>query len=59
MAVRDDLRGGKTFLGEKQVTTDANGNVSISGSNSFVPTRTVPVGQSITATATDSVGNTS
>ena len=54
-----DTGEGKTFLGEKAVTTDANGIFSISGTNSFVPTKAVPVGQSITATATDPAGNTS
>lgn len=51
-----DTGEGKTFIGDTQVTTDANGFVSI---NDFIATITVPVGQSITATATDPGGNTS
>ena len=44
-----DTAEGKTFIGDRAVTTDANGIFSISD---FVANRTVPVGQSITATAT-------
>ena len=44
-----DTGEGKTFIGDTTVNTDANGNFSI---NDFVATKTVPVGQSITATAT-------
>jgi hypothetical protein len=51
-----DTGEGKTFIGETQVSTDANGFVSI---NDFIATKSVPVGQSITATATDPGGNTS
>jgi hypothetical protein len=46
-----------TFIGDTPpVTTNSNGTISI---NYFIATRTVPVGQSITATATDPAGNTS
>jgi hypothetical protein len=38
------------------VNTNANGNT---GTYSFSPTQVVPDGQNITATATDSGGNTS
>ena len=51
-----DTGEGKTFIGDTQVTTNDNGTVSV---NDFIATRTVPVVQSITATATDSAGNTS
>jgi hypothetical protein len=47
---------GKTFIGDQQVTTNTNGTASI---NDFVAEKAVPVGQSITATATDPGGNTS
>jgi hypothetical protein len=40
----------------ENVTTNTNGTSSI---NDFIVTRTVPVGQSITATAIDPAGNTS
>jgi CSLREA domain-containing protein len=47
---------GKTFLGETQVQTDAIGNASFT----FVPAQKVPVGQFITATATNNAtGDTS
>lgn len=46
---------GKTFLDQKTVTTDVNGNVSFT----FTLARTAPGGQSVTATATDPGGNTS
>lgn len=46
---------GKRSLGEKQVTTNADGVVSFT----FAPSQKVPVGQRITATATDSGRNTS
>jgi parallel beta-helix repeat protein len=47
---------GKTFLGETQVETDAIGNASFT----FVPAQKVPVGQFITATATNNAtGDTS
>jgi hypothetical protein len=50
-----DTGEGKTFIGQvENVTT--NGTSSL---NDFIATRTVPVGQSITATATDPAGNTS
>ena len=44
-----DTGEGKTFLGDLLVITNVNGTVSV---NDFVANRTVPVGQSITATAT-------
>ena len=44
-----DTGEGKTFVGDILVNTNLNGTVSI---NDFVANRTVPVGQSITATAT-------
>jgi parallel beta-helix repeat protein len=47
---------GKKFLGNKVVTTNANGVATFS----FVPRQAVAVGQTVTATAMDSVaGNTS
>ncbi len=46
---------GKTFLGQKTVTTNDNGNASFT----FTLARTAPGGQSVTATATDPSGNTS
>ena len=47
---------GKKFIGEKSVTTDAStGNASFT----FSPATAVPVGQTITATATDPGNNTS
>lgn len=45
---------GKTFIGQKVVTTDGGGTVSFT----FSPTSTVALGQAITATATGA-GNTS
>jgi trimeric autotransporter adhesin len=45
----NDTGEGKTFLGDTTVTTDSSGTVAV---NDFVANRTVPVGQSITATAT-------
>jgi hypothetical protein len=48
-------RGGKTFKGQKSVTTNANGNASFS----FSTIAKVAVGQRMTATATDAFGNTS
>jgi hypothetical protein len=51
-----DTGEGKTFLGDTTVTTNTNGTSSI---NDFIATKSVPVGQSITATATDPAGNTS
>ena len=44
-----DTGEGKTFIGDLLVVTNVNGTASI---NDFVANRTVPVGQSITATAT-------
>ena len=44
-----DTGEGKTFIGVITVTTNTNGTSSV---NDFVATKTVPVGQSITATAT-------
>jgi hypothetical protein len=46
---------GKTFLGQKSVTTNVDGAAQFT----FVSARSVPVGRPITATATDSDGNTS
>jgi CSLREA domain-containing protein len=46
---------GKKFVGQKSVATDASGNATFS----FSPAAKVPVGQTITATATDPGGNTS
>jgi hypothetical protein len=51
-----DTGEGKTFIGQTSVTTNANGTSSI---NNFIADKTVPVGQSITATATDTNENTS
>ena len=44
-----DTGEGRTFIGDTTVTTNANGTFSV---NDFVATKSVPVGQSITATAT-------
>jgi CSLREA domain-containing protein len=46
---------GKTFLGQKSVTTNVDGAAQFT----FVSARSVPVGRPITATASDSDGNTS
>ena len=46
---------GKTFIGEKVVTTGADANASFT----FKPSQKVPKGQVITTTATDEGGNTS
>lgn len=46
---------GKTYLGSEVVTTDASGNATFSKTL----TATVPANGSVTATATDSLGNTS
>ncbi len=46
---------GEQYLGAANVTTDGNGNASL---NITLPV-SVPVGQFVTATATDSAGNTS
>jgi hypothetical protein len=47
---------GQKFIGNKAVSTNSNGNITFS----FVPSQPVPVGQSITATATNVVeANTS
>ncbi len=43
---------GKTFIGQKKVTTGPDGNVSFT----FVPARKVGVGKTVTATATGSEG---
>jgi CSLREA domain-containing protein len=52
-----DTGEGKTFIGQLEgVTTNSNGTASI---NDFVTTKSVLVGQSITATATDPSGSTS
>ena len=49
------LRPGQTYLGDVAVTTDVLGNASFS----TTVAASVPVGQVITATATDPAGNTS
>jgi hypothetical protein len=46
---------GRKFVGQKSVTTNANGNVSFD----FQPSQAIPAGQTVTATATDPGGNTS
>lgn len=47
---------GKTFVGQTAVKTDASGNATFT----FIPTTSVAVGRTVTATATDSlVSNTS
>jgi CSLREA domain-containing protein len=46
---------GKTFLGQQALTTNANGNLSFT----FGPNQRVPLGQTVTATATGPGGNTS
>ncbi|HEX5849244.1 MAG TPA: CSLREA domain-containing protein [Rubrobacter sp.] len=46
---------GKKFIGQKSVTTGSNGNASFT----FSPASKILTGQSVTATATDSSGNTS
>ena len=46
---------GKTFIGQKSVTTDASGNVSFT----FSLTQKVGLGRTVTATATGPTGNTS
>jgi titin len=52
----DSKEEGKTFIGEKtDVTTDGSGNATFI----FKPTQAVPVGQFVTATATDPSGDTS
>jgi hypothetical protein len=47
---------GKTFIGQTSVTTNASGQT---GTFTFAPAQVVPVGQRITATATDPGANTS
>ena len=47
---------GKTFLGQKSVSTDST---CTTGTFTFIPNQAVSAGQAITATATDSEGNTS
>jgi CSLREA domain-containing protein len=47
---------GKKFIGQKNVTTDSNGNVL---AFAFQPAQAVAAGQEVTATATDPDGNTS
>lgn len=42
-------------MGQKNVVTNANGDASFT----FQPAQTVPAGQAVGATATDSGGNTS
>jgi CSLREA domain-containing protein len=46
---------GKVFVGETSVTTDASGKATFT----FKPQGKVPRGQFVTATASDSIGNTS
>jgi hypothetical protein len=46
---------GKTFIGEKSVTLDSTGFAAFT----FSASRAIPVGQNVTATATDPDGNTS
>lgn len=46
---------GKTFLGEKSVTTNGSGNTSFT----FTASRKFKVGSALTATATDPLGSTS
>ena len=46
---------GETFLGSTSVTTDANGDITFSATVPGV----APIGQVVTATATDPAGNTS
>jgi hypothetical protein len=46
---------GKTFVGQKSVSTDGSGNATFS----FSPKSKVALGQNMTATATDPSGNTS
>jgi parallel beta-helix repeat protein len=46
---------GKKFLGQKSVTTNTSGNASFT----FTTSKAISAGQTITATATDSAGNTS
>jgi hypothetical protein len=43
-----DAHEGKTIVGDTLVNTNINGTFSV---NDFVANRTIPVGQSITATA--------
>ena len=51
-----DLYEGKNFLGQTQVTTNRQGNASFT----FGPNQKVPVGQFVTATATNrATGDTS
>ncbi len=52
---------GQTFIGSRTVTTDVNGDAPIDEefSSGFPPDFTLPEGDFITATATDSNGNTS
>jgi CSLREA domain-containing protein len=50
-----DPAEGKKYVGSKSVTTNSNGNDSFT----FTPSHAVAVGQVITATATNPVGNTS
>jgi len=46
---------GKKFVGQKSVTTNTKGNVSFD----LQPAQAIPTGQTVTATAIDSGGNTS
>ena len=46
---------GKTFIGQKSVTTDASGNATFT----FSPAQKVGLGRTVTATATSPEGNTS
>ena len=46
---------GKTFIGQKSVTTDASGNATFT----FSSAQKVGLGRTVTATATSQAGNTS
>ncbi|MGH3086613.1 MAG: hypothetical protein ACRDSJ_04765, partial [Rubrobacteraceae bacterium] len=46
---------GKTFVGQKKVSTNSKGKVSFA----FEPKQTIPAGRAMTATATDPGGDTS
>ena len=50
---------GEAFLGSATVTTDASGLADFTGANAIVVSATVPVGQFVTATATDPEHSTS
>ena len=55
-----DFGEGKTFLGQIQVTTNRQGHAESDSASAFSPASKVPVGQFITATATErATGDTS